>query len=83
MIPSKMSGDKVPSLTFLEMYIASATLISTIVTTLGFIISNWIAWKKERRDRLQFELELEKRRLEVEKLQSELTAIRSALGKSD
>lgn len=46
--------------------------ISAITTLLGLISTTWLNWRREQRDMLQAQAELEKTRLEVAKLQAEL-----------
>jgi hypothetical protein len=50
-----------------------APFLAVGVAFLGFVGTTALAWSKEARERKQGELELEKQRLEVERLRSELT----------
>jgi hypothetical protein len=61
----------------LAPFLAIASLFTSFVTFVGFLISNTMAWQKEQRERGQFELEVEKKRLEIEKLHRELAAMQS------
>lgn len=64
----------------LTQLVAVASLFTSIITGLGLIISNAIAWKKELRERGNFELDAEKKRLEIEKLKRELDALKAREG---
>ena len=46
--------------------------ISAITALLGLVSSLWLGWRKEQREVAQHLLELERTRLEVEKLQRDL-----------
>ncbi len=46
--------------------------ISAITALLGLVSSLWLGWRKERREVAQYLLELERTRLEVEKLKRDL-----------
>jgi hypothetical protein len=46
--------------------------ISAITTLLGLVSSLWLGWRKEKREVAQYLLELERVRLEVEKLKRDL-----------
>lgn len=63
--------------TNLTQLVALASLFTSVITGLGLIISNAIAWKKELRERGNFELDAEKKRLEIEKLRRELNALKA------
>jgi hypothetical protein len=60
----------------LAPFLAIASLFTSFVTFIGFLISNTIAWRKDQRERNQFELDAEKKRLEIEKLRNELAAMK-------
>jgi len=47
-------------------------LITSFLTVLAFISTSVLAWRKEKRERLGFELEYQKKELEIEKLRREL-----------
>jgi hypothetical protein len=57
--------------------VALASLCTTVVTLLGFLLTNHIAWKREGRDGIQFELDLQKKQLEIEKIRVDLAVTRS------
>lgn len=46
--------------------------ISAITALIGLVSSLWLGWRKERREVAQFQVELERTRLEVAKLRREL-----------
>lgn len=48
--------------------------VSAITALIGLVSSLWLGWRKERREVLQHRLELERTRLEVQKLRRELAA---------
>lgn len=48
------------------------SLLTSIISLLGFVITTFFAWRKERREREHSDLDLEKKRLEVERLRQEL-----------
>jgi hypothetical protein len=62
----------------LAPYVALASIFASFVTFVGFFISNALAWKKEQRERAQFELEAQIKMLEIEKLRRELARVKSA-----
>ena len=49
--------------------------LSAITALIGLVSSLWLGWRKERREVAQHLLELERTRLEVEKLQRDLGEI--------
>ena len=53
-----------------------ASIVSATVSLLGFFASNYFAWRKERRDRVQFDLTIELQRAQLEKLTNELAELR-------
>ena len=54
------------------MLTASAALITAVVTLAGFLYTSLLTWRKERREAVLADLEVEKRRLENEKLRRDL-----------
>ena len=60
-----------PDVTFL---ISLASLATSGASLAGFVITSGLAWRKERREAKHSEVDLEKKKLEVEKLRLELAA---------
>ncbi len=58
-----------PQLAYLILVVS---LLTSIISLLGFVITTFFAWRKERREREHSDLDLEKKRLEVERLRQEL-----------
>jgi len=58
-----------------ENFILLSSLITSILSFLGFIISSYYSMKGHRRDEELFSLQREKERLEMEKLQEEIRAL--------
>jgi len=58
-----------------ENFILISSLIASILSFFGFIISSYYAMKGHRRDEELFNLRKEKERLEMEKLQEEIRAL--------
>lgn len=56
----------------LPTILSVASLLTSITSLVGFIITTWIAWRRERREQQFADLDLEKVRLEVEKLRLEV-----------
>lgn len=56
---------------------AFAALVTALVTLGGFLYTSVLTWRKERRDAVLAELDVEKRRLENEKLRRDLESVRS------
>jgi hypothetical protein len=59
-----------------------------LTSLVGFFFTTAVAWRKERREQAHADVELEKKKLEVEKLRQELTQSRGQAqpvtgGKSD
>lgn len=55
-----------------ERLTLTISLISTLISAIGFISTTLLAWRKEAREREQALLERERRLLELEKLRREL-----------
>jgi HAMP domain-containing protein len=49
--------------------------LSAITALVGLVSTLWLGWRKERREVAQHQVELEKLRLEVQKLQRELRSV--------
>jgi len=58
-----------------ENFILISSLITSILSFFGFIISSYYSMKGHRRDEELFSLRREKERLEMEKLQEEIRAL--------
>jgi len=58
-----------------ENFILLSSLITSILSFLGFIISSYYSMKGHRRDEELFSLQREKEKLEMEKLQEEIRAL--------
>lgn len=56
----------------LPTILSVASLLTSLTSLVGFIITTWIAWRRERREQQFADLDLEKVRLEVEKLRLEV-----------
>jgi hypothetical protein len=56
--------------------------VSAITALIGLVSSLWLGWRKERREVIQHRLELERTRLEVQKLRQEL-AVQTGAGVRD
>jgi HAMP domain-containing protein len=54
--------------------------LSAITALVGLVSTLWLGWRKERREVAQHQVELEKLRLEVEKLRHELHATQGSGG---
>jgi hypothetical protein len=61
-----------PSSLNLAVLVSVASLLTSGTTLVGFFIATTMAWRKERRERQQSELDLEMKRLELEKLRRDL-----------
>jgi len=58
-----------------ENFVLLSSLIASILSFLGFIISSYYSMKGHRRDEELFSLQREKEKLEMEKLQEEIRAL--------
>jgi len=58
-----------------ENFVLISSLIASILSFFGFIISSYYAMKGHKRDEELFSLRREKERLEMEKLQEEIRAL--------
>lgn len=56
------------------------SLITSLVSLVGLLLSTWAAWRKERRDKDFSDLELEKKKLELEAIRHDL---KQKIGKED
>ena len=65
------SGNAQPDVTF---FISLASLATSGASLAGFLLTSGLAWRKERRESKHSEVDLERKRLEVEKLKMELAA---------
>lgn len=77
-----------PSAAAESQLVVIASLLTAIVTFLGFISTTILGWRKEQRDaraaeleRARQQVELERAKLEVEKLKAEKAAWTKASGK--
>lgn len=59
------------STALIGLWLSAASAISALI---GLVSSLWLGWRKEGREVAQHQLELEKARLEIRKLQQELDA---------
>jgi len=58
-----------------ENFVLLSSLIASILSFLGFIISSYYSMKGHKRDEELFSLQREKEKLEMEKLQEEIRAL--------
>jgi hypothetical protein len=56
----------------LPMLISVASLLTSATSLIGFFFTTGIAWRKERREQQHADLDLERKKLEVEKLRLEM-----------
>ena len=56
----------------LAVLISVASLVTSLTSLVGFFFTTAVAWRKERREQVHADVELEKKKLEVEKLRLEL-----------
>jgi hypothetical protein len=56
----------------LSLMISATSLLTSVTSFLGLIITTAVAWRKERREQLQADVELQRKNLEVEKLRLEI-----------
>jgi hypothetical protein len=56
--------------------VQNAALITAGVGLLAFLFTNFWAWRKEVREKEQFLLDMEKKRLEIVKLEAEIAALK-------
>ena len=61
-----------PDTISLAMLISVASLLASLTSLLGFFFTTAVAWRKERREQAHADVELEKKKLEIEKLRLEL-----------
>jgi hypothetical protein len=54
-----------------------ASFVTALVALVGLIYTSLLTWRKERREDVLNDLEVEKRRLENEKLRRDLESVRS------
>lgn len=57
---------------YLPLLLTLASLLSSLTSCIGFIITTILAWRKEKRDLLNADIDIEKKLLELEKLKREL-----------
>jgi len=65
-----------PELTGNDNFILVASLISSILSFFGFLISGFYSHRGHRREEELFDLKREKERLEMEKIRAEINALR-------
>lgn len=74
--PSNSGSPKPPhpssSSTDLSLYISAASLLTSTASFAGFLFTSIVTWRKERREQRHADVDLEKKKLEVEKLKREL-----------
>ncbi len=76
--PGNPSTDSKDSGTFeASIVVPIASLFASIASLIGFLSTTMLAWRKERRETLSHERELEKRNLEIAKLRQELNTDQS------
>jgi hypothetical protein len=56
----------------LTLIISGVSFLTSIISLVGFILTTILRWRKERREHQLDDVELEKKKLEVEKLRLEL-----------
>ncbi|MBL8529108.1 MAG: hypothetical protein JNL68_15585 [Burkholderiales bacterium] len=56
----------------LPMLISVASLLTSVTSLIGFLFTTGVAWRKERREQQHADLDLERKKLEVEKLRLEI-----------
>ena len=56
----------------LTLYISAASLLTSTASFAGFFFTSIVSWRKERREQRHSEVDLEKKKLEIEKLKREL-----------
>jgi hypothetical protein len=61
----------------LAMLISVASLLTSLASLGGFCFTTAVAWRRERREQQHADVELERKKLEVEKLRIELGQARS------
>ncbi len=54
--------------------ISIISLLTSLTALLGFFSTTILAWRKEKREQLHSELEIKKKELEIQKLQTELNS---------
>jgi hypothetical protein len=52
--------------------VSIVSLVTSIVTLLGYILTAFLSWKKDKREQLISDIDLEKKKLEVEKLRKDI-----------
>jgi Fic family protein len=55
-----------------QFVLTLGSFITSITTLIGFVVTTVIAWRKERRESVHASVELEKNKLELEKLRREI-----------
>jgi len=56
----------------LSLYISAASLLTSTASLAGYFFTSIVTWRRERRQQRHSELDLEKKKLELEKLRREL-----------
>ena len=79
--PTPYPKNDSPDFFFVVIWVGIVSFFTSIGSAIGFISTLILAWIKERRDRELFSLDLERRKLENEKLELELKGLRNAEGK--
>jgi type VI protein secretion system component VasK len=59
-------------------WVALGSLVSSGTTFLGWLITMFVTWRKERRESEHATIDLEKKKLELEKLREEISAKNAA-----
>ena len=61
--------------------IAYVSLATSMISLIGMVLSQMIMWRKERRDSSQADFDLEKKKLEIEKLKLDIAGGRQSAEK--
>jgi hypothetical protein len=56
-----------------EILLALGSFVTSFTTLIGFVVTTGIMWRKERRESLHASIELEKSKIELEKLRREIS----------
>jgi hypothetical protein len=65
-VPGGGGGGEASQLPDVALLVGLAPLLTAAASLCGFCVTSIIAWRKEKRDARQFELEIQKRELELE-----------------
>lgn len=81
-IPPSLPSKAPESSSHLAIFLAVASLLTSATSFAGFFITTVMAWRKDKRESQNADLDLEKKRLELEKLRRELTPEAKTDGRS-